>query len=124
MFRRLAWVSAQTEVYRDRFVELGVPANRVVVGGSLKWDAALKVPDAREAEELAVGLGIDRDRPLIVAGSTGPGEEGGAAARFAPEVSVAACAEEAGAVGMRWRSWCRGCGGGVRAGGWGMGAVG
>ncbi|MYH52074.1 MAG: glycosyltransferase, partial [Gemmatimonadetes bacterium] len=32
MFRRLAWVSAQTEVYRDRFVALGVPGDRVVVG--------------------------------------------------------------------------------------------
>ncbi|MDE2875651.1 MAG: hypothetical protein OXU69_16640 [Gemmatimonadota bacterium] len=75
MFRRLAWVSAQTAVYRDRFVALGVPADRVVVGGSLKWDAALKEPDAGEAEALAETLGIDRDRPLIVAGSTGPGEE-------------------------------------------------
>ncbi|MDE2796182.1 MAG: hypothetical protein OXL34_15305 [Gemmatimonadota bacterium] len=75
MFRGLARVSAQTAVYRDRFVALGVPADRVVVGGSLKWDAALKVPDPREAEELAAALGIDRDRPLIVAGSTGPGEE-------------------------------------------------
>ncbi|MDE2764573.1 MAG: hypothetical protein OXQ94_07700 [Gemmatimonadota bacterium] len=75
MFRRLAWVSAQTQVYRDRFVALGVPADRVVVGGSLKWDAALKVPDAGDAEALAAALGIDPGRPLIVAGSTGPGEE-------------------------------------------------
>ena len=75
MFRRLAWVSAQTEVYRDRFVALGVPGDRVVVGGSLKWDAALKEPDLEEAEGLARALGIDRERPLIVAGSTGPGEE-------------------------------------------------
>ena len=75
MFRRLAWVSAQTGAYRDRFVAMGVSADRVVVGGSLKWDAALKVPDPEEAEGLAAALGIDRDRPLIVAGSTGPGEE-------------------------------------------------
>ena len=75
MFRRLAWVSAQTEVYRDRFVALGVPGDRVVVGGSLKWDAALREPDAAEAEGLVKALGIDRERPLIVAGSTGPGEE-------------------------------------------------
>ena len=75
MFRRLAWVSAQTDVYRDRFVALGVSADRVVVGGSLKWDAALRRPDPDEADGLAAALGIDRDRPLIVAGSTGPGEE-------------------------------------------------
>lgn len=75
MFRRLARVSAQTEAYRDRFVALGVPSDGVVVGGSLKWDAALKEPDVEEAEGLAKALGIDRERPLIVAGSTGPGEE-------------------------------------------------
>ena len=75
MFRRLAWVSAQTGAYRDRFVALGVRDDRVVVGGSLKWDAALKEPDPERAAALAVSLGIDRDRPLIVAGSTGPGEE-------------------------------------------------
>ena len=75
MFRRLAWVSAQTAVYRDRFLALGVPAGRVVAGGSLKWDAALKVPDAGEAGALAAALGIDRGRPFVVAGSTGPGEE-------------------------------------------------
>ena len=75
MFRSLAWVSAQTGVYRDRFVALGVPADRAEVGGSLKWDAALKETDAAEAAALAEALGIDPDRPLIVAGSTGPGEE-------------------------------------------------
>ena len=75
MFRRLAWVSAQTGAYRDRFAALGVPHDRAVVGGSLKWDSALKVPDATEAAALAAALGIDRDKPLIVAGSTGPGEE-------------------------------------------------
>ena len=75
MFRRLAWVSAQTGAYRDRFVALGVPHDRAVVGGSLKWDSALKVPGATEAAALVAALGIDRDKPLIVAGSTGPGEE-------------------------------------------------
>ena len=99
MFGRLAWVSAQTEVYRERFVALGVPADRAVVGGSLKWDAALREPDEEEAEGLAEALGIDRGRPLIVAGSTGPGEEEVAGARAAGGVSAAAGAEEAGAVG-------------------------
>lgn len=75
MFRQLALVSAQTEAYRDRFVALGVPAERAVVGGSLKWDAAARKPDPAKAAALAAALGIDAARPLIVAGSTGPGEE-------------------------------------------------
>lgn len=75
MFRPLALVSAQTETYRDRFVALGVPAERAVVGGSLKWDAAARNPDPARAAALAAALGIDADRPVVVAGSTGPGEE-------------------------------------------------
>ena len=75
MFRQLALVAAQTATYRDRFVAMGVPADRAVVGGSLKWDAAPADPDPAEAAALAAALGIDRSRPLIVAGSTGPGEE-------------------------------------------------
>ncbi len=75
MFRQLALVAAQTAAYRDRFTVMGVPAGRAVVGGSLKWDAARTDPDPAEAAALAAALGIDRSRPLIVAGSTGPGEE-------------------------------------------------
>ena len=75
MFTRLALVVAQTDVYRERFVELGVPAPRAIVGGSLKWDAARQEPDPAAARALASALGIDPGRPLIVAGSTGPGEE-------------------------------------------------
>lgn len=75
MFSRLSLVVAQTDVYRARFVELGVPGRRAVVGGSLKWDAARKEPDAAASRALASALGIDGGKPLIVAGSTGPGEE-------------------------------------------------
>lgn len=75
MFSRLALVAAQTESCRDRFTALGVPANRACVTGSLKWDAALQAPDAEAARGIAIALGIDPSRPLIVAGSTGAGEE-------------------------------------------------
>ena len=75
MFSRLALVVAQSDAYRARFVDLGVPASRAIVGGSLKWDAARKEADPAAARELAAALGIDGGAPLIVAGSTGPGEE-------------------------------------------------
>ncbi len=75
MFADLAVASAQTALYRERFVALGAAPERTVVGGSLKWDAARRRPDREAAEALARDLGIDGGRPLVVAGSTGPGEE-------------------------------------------------
>ena len=75
VFAQLAAVGAQTEEYARRFVELGTPAEHVSVTDTMKWDNVdLEGPNPR-ADDLADALGITRDRPLIVAGSTGPGEE-------------------------------------------------
>ena len=76
-FAKLAAVGAQTMAYADRFIAMGTPGDRVKVLDTMKWDTA-RVEDAggvAGADTLAKELGIDRDRPLIVAGSTGPGEE-------------------------------------------------
>jgi 3-deoxy-D-manno-octulosonic-acid transferase len=75
MFRRLTAVGAQTETYAGRFVELGVPPERVSVTDNTKWDNVAARDDVPGSDELAAALGIDRSRPLVVAGSTGPGEE-------------------------------------------------
>ena len=40
MFARLHHVAAQDETYAKRFIELGVPANRVSVTGTMKFDTA------------------------------------------------------------------------------------
>ena len=72
-FRRLASVSAQTEAYASRFRAMGAPD--VVVGGTMKWDTAEIADQVPGAEDLAAALGVDRTRPLVVAGSTAPGEE-------------------------------------------------
>jgi len=74
-FGSLSAVGAQTELYAQRFRDMGIPADRVVVTDSLKWDAASDTTDVPGASELAEALGIDRGSPLVVAGSTGPGEE-------------------------------------------------
>ncbi len=77
-FGRLAMVSAQDEAVAGRFVALGTPAERVHVGGSVKWDTAraFDVEKVRaDAAALAADLGLDPSRPLIVAGSTSAGEE-------------------------------------------------
>lgn len=75
MFSKLRWVGAQEQVYADRFIELGVPAERVQITGSLKYDAADVAEQIDGQEELASQLTIDRRKPLWVCGSTGPGEE-------------------------------------------------
>ena len=103
LFKRFLFVSAQTQLYADRFVFMGVPTERVHVGGTMKWDSAPVAPalavntatgapsaidqathaaqqraleDAQQlANDLARELGIDRARPLVVAGSTADGEE-------------------------------------------------
>lgn len=75
MFAQVHQVAAQTQDYADRFVAMGVPADRVSVTGTMKWDTAQVADTVDGAEQLASDLGIDRSRPLVVAGSTAPGEE-------------------------------------------------
>ena len=75
LFAQLEAVGAQTQEYADRFIALGARADRVQVTDSTKWDAAPRSAESADAHALAAALGIDRERPLVVAGSTGPGEE-------------------------------------------------
>ncbi|MEM6458872.1 MAG: glycosyltransferase N-terminal domain-containing protein [Planctomycetota bacterium] len=74
-FRRLAAAAVQDEAYAERFVGLGVPPERVHVFDTMKWDAADLADTVDGADELAEAMGIDRTRPLVVAGSTAPGED-------------------------------------------------
>lgn len=85
-YRRLRWVMGramgrlsvccvQNEAYAERFVALGVPRERVVVTGNLKFDACPeRAPEGRDAE-LAASFGLGADEPLIVGGCTWPGED-------------------------------------------------
>jgi 3-deoxy-D-manno-octulosonic-acid transferase len=76
-FAKLSRVAAQTEAYAERFRALGVPAERVEVLDTMKWDAAAIEPveGVAGADDLAAELGLDRSKPVVVAGSTGDGEE-------------------------------------------------
>ncbi|MBA4027867.1 MAG: 3-deoxy-D-manno-octulosonic acid transferase [Planctomyces sp.] len=90
-FARLARVGAQDADYARRFVAMGTPEGRVEVTGSMKWDAAVIADDAPGSRDLAQRLGIDAARPLVVGGSTGPGEEAAlhaACARVGPGVQL------------------------------------
>ena len=72
LLQSLAAVGIQSEEDAGRFAELGVPQDRIVVTGNIKYD--LPGP-ATEPAALAARFGLSPDRPVLVAGSTGPGEE-------------------------------------------------
>lgn len=88
-FRRYRWIRPfirrvlenfrlllmQSEEDARRMRALGAPPERVHVVGNLKWDARPPTDEAAKAEELARSLGLSAERPLIIAGSTAPGEE-------------------------------------------------
>ena len=75
MFRSLAWVGAQDGAIGARFEALGTPSERITVTSSMKWDTAEVADRVAGMDELARAVGIATSRPLIVCGSTGPGEE-------------------------------------------------
>lgn len=62
----------QAEPHAERIREMGAPAGRVKVTGNLKFDA---LDSGRPKERLTRIVLSDPSRPLIVAGSTVPGEE-------------------------------------------------
>jgi len=77
-FASLAFAAVQDAEYAKRFLHMGVAPDRCTITGTMKWDtvkpnSAGKVSPA--AEQLARELGIDRTRPIVVAGSTAEGEE-------------------------------------------------
>lgn len=73
MFGRATVVLAQSRTVAERFAELG--AREVFVTGNMKWDSVAIRPGVPGADELARSFGLPREAPLVVAGSTEPGEE-------------------------------------------------
>ncbi len=100
MFRGLERVLAQDEGYARRFEALGVAPRRIETTGSLKWDSVRIEDEVEGARELAEAMGIDRSRPLVVAGSTAP-EEHELLVRSMPEGAQLLCAP-------RRPEWCEG----------------
>lgn len=90
-FRRLDFAAVQDSEYAGRFRAMGVRPDRVTVTGSMKWDAVEVVegsPRTVDSVRLARTLGLDLDRPIVVAGSTAPGEEALLHAAMAPDVQL------------------------------------
>lgn len=72
LVERIAVIGAQTEADADRFRELGAAREAVTVTGNVKYDLPRPTLDA---EELRQDLELSARRPIVVAGSTAPGEE-------------------------------------------------
>ncbi len=71
--RAVDLILAQSEDDAARYRQLGAPADRIVVSGNTKYDReSYAANDAPLRPELEAFAAI---RPLLVAGSTGPGEE-------------------------------------------------
>jgi 3-deoxy-D-manno-octulosonic-acid transferase len=76
MFRKLAGICVQDEIYANRFIELGANPGRVLVTGTMKFDTAEVANRVDGDEELATAVGLfPGAEPIWVCGSTGPGEE-------------------------------------------------
>lgn len=82
MFKRVDLILAQTEIYAQRFIELGCPKEKVIATGSLKYDTAQVTDKVAGTDILAEQLfgksSIQNSQfkiPLWVAGGTGNDEE-------------------------------------------------
>ncbi|MEW4567498.1 3-deoxy-D-manno-octulosonic acid transferase [Tautonia sp. JC769] len=74
--RRLDLVGAQSEESASRFRDIGMPADRVTVTGSIKYDGLESLRDAPKVRAMRRSLGLDDAAgPVFVAGSTMEGEE-------------------------------------------------
>jgi 3-deoxy-D-manno-octulosonic-acid transferase len=65
----------QTEEDRRRMIAIGAQPERVMVTGNLKFDSNRLSSPADDTEKLARLLGLLDGKPLLIAGSTGRGEE-------------------------------------------------
>ena len=75
LLARVTHFAVQEEEYADRLRQLGVPAERLTVTGSIKYDGALKERDTPQTRDLGRLLACDGGSPVWLAGSTHGPEE-------------------------------------------------
>lgn len=75
-FRRVdAWL-AQSQEYAQRLKALGVDPEKIELSGNIKYDDLdTALPDPSQRAALRAGLGMSADAPVLIGGSTHPGEE-------------------------------------------------
>ncbi|MCH9031501.1 MAG: hypothetical protein IIB00_04495, partial [candidate division Zixibacteria bacterium] len=77
LLRRYAIILAQNEGDKERFLALGVQAEKIHVTGNLKFSAHVKTSNAKEREKILDSLGLKATDRILVAGSVRPAEESG-----------------------------------------------
>lgn len=75
VFNAAAAIGVQAPVYAERFVALGVDADRLRVTGQMKHDGVTFADTVAGADDLRRDVGIGPGDLVLVAGSTAPGEE-------------------------------------------------
>jgi len=75
VFNSCAAIGVQAGVYRERLTALGADADRIRVTGQMKHDGVTFADHVDGAEDLARDMKIEPGESVLVAGSTGPGEE-------------------------------------------------
>jgi 3-deoxy-D-manno-octulosonic-acid transferase len=75
-------VAAQDEDYARRFIDLGIPVERVSVTGSVKFDGLESDRNNARTRGLRAELGLSHADLVFVAGSTMEGEEAAALAAY------------------------------------------
>jgi 3-deoxy-D-manno-octulosonic-acid transferase len=73
LFHPIHQLLAQTKADADRFIQLGLPDNKIVVTGNLKFD--LEIPSELAEKSVLLRKELGEDRFIWVAASTHPGEE-------------------------------------------------
>ncbi|MBF0211195.1 MAG: 3-deoxy-D-manno-octulosonic acid transferase [Desulfamplus sp.] len=68
-------IMVQTEMDKERFLKIGVPENRVVVTGNIKFDQPIPSKDTINKSLELLGNLKNFDKRYIIAGSTHEGEE-------------------------------------------------
>ena len=65
-------VLTRSDADAERFAALGIAPERIRTAGNIKYDLA---PPAVDRDAVRARLGVTEPRPILVAGSTGDGEE-------------------------------------------------
>ncbi len=75
MLQSLTAVAVQSPADARRFRRLGVAAGKLSVAGNLKYDQPLPEDPAGEASAMRARLQVGASQPVLIAGSTHPGDE-------------------------------------------------